>query len=121
MSNNRDITDLQHKAFAAAYCDERYGAFPALATAMPGLTRPELVVLAVNGGELGIYGFNLKGEILDLKKELRLSEVTDFAIDYHFPYIGGRMSFTCGEEHYAFRKFGKIRREAEILQSELKQ
>ena len=121
MPNAAEITELQHKAFAAAYCDERYAAFPALATTMPGLSKPELVVLAVNGGALRIYGFSIKGEILDLKKELPLSTVTDFIVDYRFPYIGGRMSFSTGEDRYVFRKFGKIGREADVMRSEIAQ
>lgn len=119
MPNVQEITELQHQAFAAAYCDERYCAFPALATNMPGLKKPDLVMLAVNGGNLRIYDFNIKGEIRKLKKELPLTAVSDFSVDYRFPYIGGRMAFTYNKKLYAFRKFGKIRREAEIIRSEM--
>lgn len=119
MPVTQEITELQHKAFAAAYCDERYCAFPALATTMPGLKKPELVLLAVKGGELRVYGLNLKGNILPLRQSLALSTVTDFAIDYRFPYVGGLMRFDADKTTYAFRKFGKIRRELAVLRAEL--
>ncbi len=114
-----EITELQHKAFAAAYCDERYCAFPALATELPELKKPELVLLAVNGGQLRVYGLNIKGNIGRLKLTFALSDVTDFTIDYHFPYVGGLMKFTLDKMTCAFCKFGKIRREIAVLRTEL--
>ena len=114
-----EITELQHKAFAAAYCDERYCAFPALATAMPGLKKPQLVLLAVNRGELRVYGLNIKGNIGRLKLSFALCDVTAFTIDYHFPYVGGLMRFAMHTETYDFCKFGKIRREIAVLRAEL--
>ena len=119
MPDTRDITELQHKAFAAAYCDERYCAFPALATSMPGLKKPALVLVAVNRGELRVYGLNLKGEIGRRKLTFPLSDVTDFSINYRFPYVGGLMRFSLHTETYDFCKFGKIRRELAIIRTEL--
>ena len=121
MPDTRDITELQHKAFAAAYCDERYCAFPALATALPGLKKPQLVLVALNRGELRVYGLTLKGEIRRLKLSFSLSDVTAFTIDYHFPYVGGLMRFSSHTETYDFCKFGKIRREIAILRAEIGQ
>ena len=119
MANNTEVNEIQHKAFAAAYCDERYAAFPALATALPGAAKPELVLLAVNGGELRIYGFTIKGEILPLKEKVALKNITDFSVRYRFPSIGGVMSFCCGEQRYEFRKFGKLQREIGVMRSEM--